>query len=100
MTNLTLWGYGLQSSLKREEQRKLLALEMDYLRKSAKVSRLQKKNCHYEQNASRTVILGRIQRRELKWYGYLLRMEDSRWPKLIYQWTSHGRRRRGTPQLS
>ena len=28
--------------LKTEEQRKLLALEMDYLRRSAKVSRLQK----------------------------------------------------------
>ena len=28
--------------LKTEEQRKLLALEMDYLRKSARVSRLQK----------------------------------------------------------
>ena len=30
--------------LKREEQRKLLALEMDCLRRSARVSRLQKKN--------------------------------------------------------
>ena len=30
-------------------------------------------------------ILDRIQRRQLKWYGHLLRMEDSRWPK-IYQW--------------
>ena len=26
-------------------------------------------------------------------------MEDSRWPKMIYQWTPHGRRR-GRPQLS
>ena len=45
-------------------------------------------------------ILDRIQRRQLKWYGHLLRMEDSRWPKKIYQWTEHGRRRRGRPQLS
>ena len=45
-------------------------------------------------------ILDRIQRRQLKWYGHLLRMEDSRWPKKIYQWTPHGRRSRGRPQLS
>ena len=30
----------------------------------------------------------------------ILRMEDSRWPKKIYLWTPHGRRRRGRPQLS
>ena len=27
-------------------------------------------------------------------------MEDIRWPKKIYQWTPHGRRRRGRPQKS
>ena len=26
-------------------------------------------------------ILDRIQRRQLKWYRHLLRMEDTRWPK-------------------
>ena len=45
-------------------------------------------------------ILDRIQRRQLKWYGHLLRMEGSRWPKKIYQWTLHGRRRRGRQQQS
>ena len=29
-------------------------------------------------------ILDRIQRRHLKWYGHLLRMEDSRWLEKIY----------------
>jgi hypothetical protein len=43
-------------------------------------------------------ILDRIQRRQLKWNGNLLRMEDIRWPKKIYQWTPHSRRRRGRPQ--
>ena len=45
-------------------------------------------------------VLDRIKRRQLKWYVYLLRTEDSRWPKKIYQWTPHGMRRRGRPQLS
>jgi hypothetical protein len=44
-------------------------------------------------------IVDRIQRRQLKWYGYLLRMEDSRWSK-IYRWTPHDGRRRGRPQQS
>ena len=44
-------------------------------------------------------ILDRIQRRQLKWYGHL-RMTDGRWPKNIYQWTRHGRRRRGRSQQS
>ena len=34
-------------------------------------------------------ILDRIQRRQLKLYGQLLRMEDSRRPRTIYQWTPH-----------
>jgi hypothetical protein len=37
LTNLTLWGYGLQSPLERGT-----ALEIDYLRRSAKEARLQK----------------------------------------------------------
>ena len=36
-------------------------------------------------------ILDRIQRRQLELYGHLLRMEDSRWPKKIYQWRRRGR---------
>ena len=37
---------------------------------------------------------------QLKWYGHFLRMEDNSWPKTIYQWTLHGRRRRARPQQS
>ena len=84
--------------LKTEEQRKLLALEMDYLRRSARVFRLQKipnTTIRSKMQAEQS-ILDRIQRRQLKWYGHLLRMEDSRWAK----WTPHGRRRRGRPQQS
>ena len=45
-------------------------------------------------------ILDRIQRRQLKWYGHLLRMEANRWPKMIYLLSPQGRRRRGRPQQS
>ena len=58
---------------------------MDYLRRSARVSRLQKipntavKNKMQDEQS----ILDKIQRRQLKWHGHHLRMEDSRWPKKI-----------------
>ena len=42
----------------------------------------------------------RIQRRQLKWYGHLFRMEDCRWPKKFYQHTPQSRRRRRRPQQS
>ena len=40
--------------LKTEEQRKLLALKMDYLRRSARVTQATEnpKHCNWEQNAS------------------------------------------------
>ena len=44
-------------------------------------------------------ILDRIQRRQLKWHGHLLKMDDIRWQK-IYRWTPHGRRRKGRQQQS
>ena len=34
----------------------------------------------------------------LYWQRNLLRIDDSRWTKKIYQWTPLGRRRRGRPQ--
>ena len=79
-----------------------MKLFKDYLRRSASVSRLHKipNTAIRNKMQAEQSILDRIQRRQLKWYGHLLRMEDSRWPKKIYQWKLHGRRRRGRPQLS
>ena len=62
---------------------------MDYLRRSARVLRLQKKipnSTIRSKMQPEQSILNRIQRRHLKWYGHILRMEDSCWPK-ICQWT-------------
>ena len=42
-------------------------------------------------------ILDRIQRRQIKWYGHLLRMDDIHWPKIIYHLTPYSRKRRGRP---
>ena len=57
---LTLWGYGLQSPLKKEKQRKFQALEID-LRKSASVSRKKLKPTIRRQMQDEKIILDTIQ---------------------------------------
>ena len=54
--------------LKTEEQRKLLALQIDYLRRSARVSRLQKipNTAIRNKMQAEQSMLDRIQRRQLK----------------------------------
>ena len=72
--------------LKREEQRKLLALEMDFLRRSAtdtKKSQTPQIRAKCKQNNQ----FYTIQRTQLKWYEQFVTMEYSRYPKKIYYWT-------------
>jgi hypothetical protein len=40
---------------------------------------------------------GRVEEKQLVWYGHLQRMSEERWPKKIWEWTPLGRRRRGRP---
>ena len=42
----------------------------------------------------------RIEKRKLKWFGHLMRMQQQRWPKIIFQWTPAGRGIRGRPRRS
>ena len=72
--------------LKREEQRNKLALEMDYLR-SARVCSLQKistTTIGSKMQAEQST-LNKIQRRQTKWYEHLLKVDESHWPKMVYQ---------------
>ena len=68
--------YVLICFFKTEEHRKLIALEMDYLRRSARVSRLQKipNTIFRSKMQAEQSILDRIQKRQLNWNGHLLRM--------------------------
>ena len=56
----------------------MIALEMDYLRRSARVSRLQNipNTAIRSKMQAEQSILDRIQSKQLRWYGHLLRIED------------------------
>ena len=89
-------------ALKEEDKRKLLAIEMDYLRRSARVSRLQRVRNEEIRNRMKATesVIQRVEKRGLRWFGHLLRMDDTRWPKRIFQWTPPGKNKRGRPRRS
>lgn len=89
-------------TLKAEQKRALNALEMDYLRRSARVSKLDRvRNVEIRAKMDATqTIVDRVEQRGLKWFGHLLRMEHQRWPYRIYSWSPPGKRKRGRPRRS
>jgi hypothetical protein len=81
-------------------RKRLQAVEMDYLRKSAGVSRLEhtsNQEIRTRMNAEESII-DRIKNKGLDWFGHVLRMEEERWPKQLYQWKPPGKRKRGRPK--
>ena len=99
----TVLTYGCEVwAMREDDKRKLTAVEMDYLRRSARRSRLERirnEQIRREMSAEETVI-ERIEKKSLKWFGHLLRMEETRWPKRIFQWTPPGKQKRGRPHRS
>ena len=83
-------------------KKKLESTEMDGLRRSMRVSRLQHIRNDFiraEMEAERTVV-NRIEERILQWYGHVQRMEEERWPRRVIHWTPIGRRKRGRARIS
>lgn len=90
-------------TLSADAKRKIQVVEMDYLRRSAGISRMEKKtNIEVRRimNASEETVLDRIEKSSLKWFGHVLRMPENRWPKRVFQWAPQGRRKRGRPRKS
>lgn len=94
--------YGGESwTINEKMRRKILATEMDSLRRSMRISRIQHIRNDYvrmEMDAEETVI-DRLEARTLKWYGHVKRMEE-RWPNNVINWTTPGRRKRGRARLT
>jgi hypothetical protein len=72
---------------------------MDYLRRSAKISRLDK----IRNEAIRTKmvikknIVQEIEEQQLRRYGHVKRIEDGKIVKQVAEWNSQGKRKRGRP---
>ena len=88
--------------LKAKMVAKLNSKEMDFWRRSVRLSRKDKiRNIIIKQkmNVTRS-LLDDINTKQLKWYEHVQRMEEGRLPKQAMKWNPPGRRKRGRPKLS
>jgi hypothetical protein len=92
--------YGVETwTVKQKHRNKLLATEMDYLRRSARISQLDK----IRNEAFRTKmgikknIVQETEEQQLRWYGHIKRMEDRKTVKQVAEWNPQGKRKRGRP---
>jgi hypothetical protein len=81
---------------------KLNSTEMDFWRRSARLSKKDKiMNTIIKQKTNVTMsLLDDINTKQLKWYGYVQRMEEGRLPKQVMKWSPPGRRKRGRTKLT
>lgn len=81
-------------------ERKLLATEMDFLRRAARKSRLERVTNEEIRRITKKeeTIMEEIQRKQLVWYGHVNRMGDDRLPRMVMNWRPTERRKRGRPR--
>lgn len=98
LQSIVLYGAEMWT-MNRKHMNKLNVLEMDFWRRSARVSRRDKvrnaeirRRMKVEEDINNT-----IERKRLQWYGHVRRMEEGRIPKCILEWEIGRRRRRGRP---
>jgi len=75
-------------------------LWMDALRRSARISKLDRKTNEYIRGKmeAQDMILDDITRKQLIRYGYVERMDPTRLPKIMIHWKPEGRKKRGRPR--
>ena len=93
--------YGCEAwRMTKREEKGVVAVEMDALRRSCGVSRKDRiKNdvIKKEMKVGETVE-EEIQRRQLIWYGHVKRMDEKRIPKMTMQYKTTEKRKRGRPR--
>jgi len=81
--------------LKAKTEAKLNSTEIDFWRRSSRISRKNKiRNTVVKQkmNVARS-LLDDIKTKQLQWYGHVQRMEVGRLPKEVMKWSPPGRRK-------
>jgi hypothetical protein len=75
---------------------------MDVLRRSARKSRIERKTDEHIKEImevkEKTDIIDIIERKSLRWYDHVKRMQEERLPKLIMDWIPGERRKIGRPR--
>jgi hypothetical protein len=81
---------------------KLNSTEMDFWRRSARISRKDKiRNIIIKQKMNLTrSLLDDIKTKQLQWRGHVQRMEERGLPKEVMKWRPPGRRKRGRLKLT
>jgi hypothetical protein len=72
---------------------------MDALRRSARISKLDRKTNEYIRGkmGAQDMIVDDITRKHLIWYGHVERMDPTRLPKVMIHWKPEGRKQRDRP---
>ncbi|XP_030752465.1 uncharacterized protein LOC115879675 [Sitophilus oryzae] len=92
--------YGMETwELIRRSKDRLLALEMDYWKRSNRTSPLEhvRNVCIREEMKVNGTILDTIESKRLLWFGHLQKMEDVRIPKRVWNSIPVKKRKRGRP---
>ena len=76
-------------------------MEIDFLKRSARCSRLGEKNRNNvirEKMNIKNSVLDYIRYKQLNWYGHVQRMDQERFRRRILEWCPPGRLRMGRPE--
>jgi len=86
-------------SLYEDDRRRINAVEMDALRQSARISKLDRKMNEYirEKMDVPDAILDEITQKQLIWNGHVERMDPTWLPKIMINCKPEGRKKRGHP---
>jgi len=93
--------YGAETwSLYEDDRRRINTTEMDALRRSARISKLDRKMNEYIRRKmdAQDMILDDITRKQLIWYGHFERMDPIRLPRIMIYWKPQRRKQRVRPR--
>lgn len=95
--------YGCETwQINKSQEAKLNTIAMDFLRRSARISRMDK----IRNDRIRDIMMIEkpfiedIQQKQLGWFGHIKRMQETRLPYQILHWQPYEKRKRGRPKTT
>lgn len=99
----TIMTYGSECwQLTAKDKNNIGTTEMDFLRRACRVSRMEHVRNEEIRRRTRQVYstVDRVETKQLIWYGHVMRMTETRWPKKALNYKPQNRRKRGRPATS